>query len=219
MIYALTNPDFLKITDKNDAFYGGAQAWFSDKFSVNGGCGVVSAANILAYLAASDEKYARLYPKNSLSKQDFAAFMEELCGFVKIRNFFGQPLGVWGKKRFEKGVLDYAKSRDVELSAVEFRGKMTLENAANFIKSALSENLPVAMLIGFNSRLKNVQYVYPSGNALNYSFERHWVTITELSENDGKITVKVSSWGAFAFIDLADFIGGEKIYSALVYFK
>ncbi len=219
MIYALENPDFLKITDKNGAFYGGAQAWFSDRFSVNGGCGVVCAANILAYLAASDEKYARLYPQNSLSKQDFTAFMEELCAFVKIRNFFGKPLGVWGEKRFEKGVLGYAKSRSVELSAVAFNGKMTLENAANFIKNALSENLPVAMLIGFNSRLKNVRYVYPSGNALNYSFERHWVTITELSENDGKFTVKVSSWGAFAFIDLADFIEGEKIYSALVHFK
>ena len=219
MIYALQNPDFLKITDQNDAFYGGAQAWFSDRFSVNGGCGMVAAANILAYLAASDEKYAGLYPRNSLSKQDFTAFMEELCGFVKIRNFFGQPLGVWGKKRFEKGVLDYAKSRDVELSAVEFRGKMTLEKAANFIKNALSENLPVAMLIGFNSRLKNVRYVYPSGSALKYSFERHWVTITELSENGGKFTVKMSSWGALAEIDLADFIDGEKIYSALVYFK
>ncbi len=219
MIYALENPDFLKITDKNGAFYGGAQAWFSDKFSVNGGCGVVSAANILAYLAASDEKYARLYPRNSLSKQDFAAFMEELCSFVKIRNFFGQPLGVWGKKRFEKGVLDYAKSRGVSLSAVRFRGKMTLGNAADFIKNALSENLPVTMLIGFNRRLKSVRCVFPSGGAMFGSFERHWVTITEISENNGKITVKVSSWGAVAEIDLADFIDGEKIYSALVSFK
>lgn len=219
MIYALENPDFLKITDKNGAFYGGAQAWFSDRFSVNGGCGVVSAANILAYLAASDEKYARLYPQKSLSKQDFTAFMEELCAFVKIRNFFGQPLGVWGKKRFEKGVLDYAKSRGVSLSAVQFRGKMTLENAADFIKNALSENLPAAMLIGFNSRLKSVQCDFPSGGTISGSFERHWVTITELSETDGKITVKVSSWGAAAEIDLADFIGGEKIYSALIYFK
>lgn len=219
MIYALENPDFLKITDKNGAFYGGAQAWFSDRFSVNGGCGVVCAANILAYLAASDEKYARLYPQNSLSKQDFTAFMEELCAFVKIRNFFGQPLGVWGEKRFEKGVLGYAKSRDVELSAVAFNGKMTLENAANFIKNALSENLPVAMLIGFNGRLKNVRCEFPSGGTISGSFERHWVTITELSESDGKITVKVSSWGAFAFVDLADFVDGEKIYSTLVYFK
>lgn len=219
MIYALQNPDFLKITDKNDAFYGGAQAWFSDKFSVSGGCGVVSAANILAYLAASDEKYAQLYPRNSLSKQDFAAFMEELCGFVKIRNFFGQPLGVWGKKRFEKGVLLYAKSRGVSLSAVRFRRKKTLENTAEFIKTALAENLPVAILIGFNPRLKSVRCVYPSGSAFSGSFEKHWVTITELSENGGKFTVKVSSWGAAAEIDLADFIGGEKIYSALVYFK
>ena len=216
MIYALQNPDFLIITDKNDAFYGGTQAWFSDKFSVNGGCGVVSAANILAYLG---EKNAALYPQKSLSKQDFTAFMTELCAFVKIRNFFGQPLGVWGKKRFEKGVLDYAKSRDVELSAAAFNGKMTLEKAADFIKNALSENLPVAMLIGFNNRLKNVRYVYPSGSAFSGSFEKHWVTITELSENGGKFTVKVSSWGAAAEIDLADFIGGEKIYSALVYFK
>lgn len=219
MIYALENPDFLKITDKYATFYGGAQAWFSDKFSVNGGCGVVCAVNILAYLAASDEKYARLYPPNSLSKQDFTAFMNELCGFVKIRNFFGQPLGVWGKKRFEKGVLDYAKSLGVELSAVEFRGKMNLANVADFIKIALSENLPVAMLIGFNSRLKSVRCVYPSGGAFCGSFERHWLTITELSENDGKITVKASSWGAAAEIDLADFVDGEKIYSALVYFK
>ncbi len=216
MIYALKNPDFLKITDKNDAFFGGAQAWFSDNFSVNGGCGVVAAANILAYLG---EKNAALYPQKSLSKQDFTAFMTELCAFVKIKNFFGQPLGVWGEKRFEKGVLRYAKSRGVSLSAVRFRGKKTLENTAEFIKTALAENLPVAILIGFNPRLKRVRCVYPSGSAFCGSFEKHWVTITELSENGGKITLKTSSWGAEAEIDLADFVDGEKIYSALVYFK
>ena len=91
MIYALKNPDFLKITDKNDAFFGGAQAWFSDNFSVNGGCGVVAAANILAYLG---EKNAALYPQKSLSKQKFTAFMTELVALGESMNFFGDVISL-----------------------------------------------------------------------------------------------------------------------------
>ena len=78
MIYALKNADFIRITDENALFYGGAQSWFADGFSQNGGCGVVAAANILAYLALSDEKYFALYPKKTFSKSDFTAFMTEI---------------------------------------------------------------------------------------------------------------------------------------------
>ena len=219
MIYALENPDFVKISDGNSSYFGGTQSWFEDKFQQNGGCGVIAAANILCYLAMSDEKYKAFYEKKSLEKADFAEFSDELCEFVKIRSFFGQPLGVWGKRRFEKGVLCYAKSRGVALSAIPFCGKMNFKNAADYIKNALSENLPVAMLIGLNKRLKSIKCEYPSGNAFVSGFERHWVTITELCESDGKITLKVSSWGAFAYIDLEDFVEGETLYSALSCFK
>lgn len=216
MIYSLKNADFIRITDENAGFFGGAQGWLADKFSQNGGCGVVAAANILAYLALSDEKYSALYPQKTFTKSDFTAFMTELCGYVKIRNFFGKPLGVWGKRRFERGAARYAKSRGVELSAVSFTRKTS---AAEYIKSALLENRPVAMLIGLNGRLKKVRCEYPSGGAFFGNFERHWVTITELIEDGEKITLKASSWGAGAYIDLSDFIKGEKIYCALTSFK
>lgn len=219
MIYALENPDFVKISDGNSFYFGGTQSWFEDKFQQNGGCGVIAAANILCYMALSDEKYRALYEKKSLEKADFTEFSEKLCEFVRIRSFFGKPLGVWRKRRFEKGVLSYAKSRGVELSAIPFCGRMNFKNAADYIKNAMSKNLPVAMLIGLNKRLKNVKYEFPNGNARFHGFERHWVTITELSEINGKITLKVSSWGAFAYIDLRDFIDGEMLYSALSCFE
>lgn len=215
MIYALKNADFMRITDENASFYGGAQSWFADKFSINGGCGVVAAANILAYLALSDEKYSALYPQKTLTKSDFTAFMAEIRRFVKIRNFFGKPLGVWGKRRFESEVLRYAKSRGVELSAIS--RKRT--NTADYIKTALLENRPVAMLIGFNRRLRKVRCEYPSGGAFFGSFERHWVTVMELIEDGEKTMVKASSWGAAAYIELSDFIEGEAVYSALISFK
>ena len=215
MIYALKNADFIRITDENALFYGGAQSWVADGFSQNGGCGVVAAANILAYLALSDEKYFALYPKKTFSKSDFTAFMTEIQDFVRIRNFFGKPLGVWGKRRFERGVLSYAKSRGIELSAASAKCK----GAADFIKSSLLEDKPVAMLIGLNKRLKKVRCEYPSGGAIFGSFERHWVTITELIADGEKIMLKVSSWGAAAYIELSDFIEGEKLYSALISFK
>ncbi len=218
-MYALENPDFVKISDGNSSYFGGTQSWFEKKFFANGGCGVVAAANLLAYLALSEEKYKALYPKKTLEKSDFTEFMCEIGKFVRIRSFFGKPLGVWGKGRFEKGVLSYAKSRGVSLSAIPFCGRMNFKNAADYIKNALSENLPVAMLIGLNKRLKSVKYEYPNGNARFHSFERHWVTITELSEEDGRITLRVSSWGASAYIDLKDFVDGEKLYSALICFK
>lgn len=216
MIFSLNNANFIRITDENSAFFGGAQGWFADKFSQNGGCGVVAAANILAYLALSDEKYSALYPQKTFTKRDFTSFMSEICEYVKIRRFFGKPLGVWGKRRFERGIIRYAKSRGIELSVISLTRKTS---AAEYIKSALRENRPVAMLIGLNGRLKKVRCEYPSGGTFFGNFERHWVTITELIEDGEKITLKASSWGAGAYIDLSDFIKGEKIYRALTSFK
>ena len=141
--------------------------------------------------------------------------MTEIQDFVRIRNFFGKPLGVWGKRRFERGVLSYAKSRGVELSVASSKGM----GAEDFIKSSLLEDKPVAMLIGLNKRLKKVRCEYPSGGAVFGSFERHWVTITKLIEDGEKIMVKASSWGAAAYIELSDFLEGERLYSALISFK
>lgn len=78
------------------------------------------------------------------------------------------------------------------------------------------------MLIGINSKLRNIEVTLPNGNHwIQNSFERHWVTITEIKTDNiaQKTTLKVSTWGGYSYLDLDDYINGEQLYAALLYFN
>lgn len=222
-VYKLSDSDkFVQISDGNGKwYYGGNQEWYSNDFNKNGGCGCVAAANILAYMAKTNEKYKALYPYETYDKTDFVPFMTTMCDYVKIRNLFGIALGVWPASRLTDGIIEYAKTRSVTLSKVtDYSSLFNLQNVSTYIKNGLEKDLPVAMLISLNSKLNNIVYTYPDGATRRNSFERHWVTITELEIDEIKntYTVKVSSWGAVAYIDLKDFVCGFP-FEAVYYFE
>ncbi len=78
------------------------------------------------------------------------------------------------------------------------------------------------MLIGINSKLRNIEVTLPNGNNwIQNSFERHWVTITEIKTDNisQKTVLKVSTWGGYSYIDLDDYVNGEELYAALIYFN
>lgn len=49
----------------------------------------------------------------------------------------------------------------------------------------------------------------------------HWVTITEMEIDNiaNKYTVKVSTWGRYAYVDLEDYVNNELYWKTLVYFN
>ena len=77
------------------------------------------------------------------------------------------------------------------------------------------------MMIGLNSYLKNITVVQPNGYSWNQlEFKLHWVLITELLINNsvGKVLVKVSTWGGYAYLDLDLIARGKLKRKELIYF-
>ena len=75
-------------------------------------------------------------------------------------------------------------------------------------------------MIGFNTKTTNIEVTAPDETWVQ-DISLHWVTITAIKEDliKNKTTVKVSTWGGYAEMDLNDIIQGEKLYQAVVYFQ
>ena len=131
-------------------------------------------------------------------------------------------MGIWPLSKFEYGMKKYAKSCGVKLKPVHKYVAYNKKNTTKYIKSGLKKDLPVALLLGKNHRFDGKKVVQPNGETWNQkSFELHWMTITEIKEDNikKKTTLKVSTWGGYAYLDLEDCIDGEYLYQALIYFE
>lgn len=215
---------FVEIWDGDTRYYGGDQDWYDEKLAKDGACGTVAAANITAYMAGRDEKYKRLYGYDDFSKGNFLAHMNEVYEFLKpFRIPFTEiPLGIWPMGRFEKAVEKFAKAKGVAFNGVRDFSRFTKENVIDYIESGLKKGAPVAMLIGFNNKLDDIEVVQPNGHSWRQSsFATHWVVITELKTDDitGKSIAKVSTWGGYSYLDLDAYLKGEKVYQCLLYFE
>lgn len=213
-IYSLTRPELLGISDSKSLCFGGNQDWFSEKFKRKKGCGIVAAGNIFMYMAGTSPEYSALY-RGERTKADFTRHIGEISHYLKAGKF-----GIWGTKRFAFGALAFAKSRGIALAPKKLTAGFTAKAAAEFIKEGLEKDKPIAMLIGFNKRLKGISCAFPDGSRI-CSLNAHWVTVTELrkEENPEKFTVRVSTWGASADIDLEDYVMGERFCKKLIMFE
>ncbi len=213
-IYSLTRPGLLSISDSKSVCFGGNQDWFPEKDKQKRGCGIVAAGNIFMYMAGTAPEYSPLY-RGERTKADFTSHIGEISRYLKAGSF-----GIWGTMRFVFGAVAFARSRGVALAPKKLTAVFTVRKAAQFIKEGLEMDKPIAMLIGFNKRLNSVICAFPHGS-YTCSLNKHWVTVTELREDvsSGKFTVRVSTWGASADIDLEDYVRGERFCKKLVYFK
>ncbi|MBU3160016.1 hypothetical protein KPL37_09655 [Clostridium frigoris] len=178
------------ISDLEASYYGGSQYWFPKKLNQLSGCGPVAAANITAYLAkTSPDKYGNLYPYTGIiNKNDFILHMIEIRKYVKPGIF-----GLTSVQQFSDNVLAFAKKRDVSLTPhiLDYSAN-SIDKAVNFILDALSQRLPVALLV-----LK-----HPIKEFKEYTW--HWMTITglELSLKDNIYYISVSTYGEHRKINL-----------------
>ncbi|MBU3170569.1 hypothetical protein [Clostridium estertheticum] len=178
------------ISDLENSYYGGSQYWFPKKLNKLSGCGPVVAANITAYLAQIfPDKYSALYPyKGIVNKNDFILHMIEIRKYVKPGIF-----GLTSVQQFSDNVLDFAKKRNVSLTShiLDYSAN-SIDEAVTFILEALSQRLPVALLV-----LK-----HPVKEFKEYAW--HWMTITGLDLNlkDNIYYISVSTYGEHREINL-----------------
>ncbi|PDO09250.1 MAG: hypothetical protein BLM47_13625 [Candidatus Reconcilbacillus cellulovorans] len=160
--------------------YGGNQMWWpdgSDKESR--GCGPVAAANITNYLSKinNPSKYGNLYNGSTLSLNDFLAHMDILYSYLSPGLL--EEISVID---FASDVERFAQDRKVALSRVTSNASFTLDNTANYVKSGLAIDSPVATL--------NLS------KWSDYEYEWHWMTITKYYRDayDNR-WIAVSTWG------------------------
>ena len=241
---------FLRIRDDQKPgvapAYGGNQLWLSTINGMRGGCGTVTAANILAHLSFErGNKWKGLYAYPDLTKSHFIQHMEEVYQVVKpislvlarrwlptvIQKRTPYSLGIPGIAFFSRRVLRYAGKKGVDLQPVwRDRRKrahyntslqMSDREAADYIRQGLESGCPVALLNTCNPHLEKIQYCLDnkSGTEVINSFQRHWVTITALMEevSTGSFSIQVSSWGSSVNLNLSEF--WRKGYSGLIYFQ
>jgi len=178
------------IYDSEISYYGGSQYWYPKKFNQLSGCGPVAAANITAYLSQTfPHKYNTLYPyKGIINKKDFVEHMVEIRKYVKPGIF-----GLTSVHQFSDNTLAFAKKKGVTLVPHILDDKTaTIQEAITFMTDALSQKLPVAILI-----LK-----HPLKEFKVYAW--HWMTITDLKLNlkDNTHYISVSTYGERQEINL-----------------
>jgi hypothetical protein len=176
------------------------------------------------------------FPINLITKADFAAHMLDVYQYVSpikvpfvdkntnpivIGNFsFGWTFGIWSTKSLAKRFIEFTRSRGVDLEAVYCTGKGDKESIRNFIKEGLITNNPVLLLIGFRPKLANCKIISPQ-RIWTHHCNRHWVTITELREDQSSeiTTIKVSTWGGHSYLSLDDLMTNRRLFRGLVYFR
>lgn len=189
-IYTQLEEIQLDINDSEISYYGGSQYWFPKKFHQLSGCGPVAAANITAYLSkAFPDKYKVLYPySDTINKKDFVEHMVNIRKYVKPGIF-----GLTSVYKFSNNVLTFSKKMGIILTShILDDTPASMQDAINFISEALSQKLPVAILI-LKHQVKEFN-----------EFTWHWMTITglKLHSKDNVYYISVSSYGDHREINL-----------------
>ena len=178
------------IYDSETSYYGGNQYWFPKRLHQLSGCGPVVAANITAYLSQTfPDKFNALYPYDGIiNKKDFIEHMVNIRKFIKPGIF-----GLTSVHQFCDNVLAFSKKRGVSLLPhILADNASSIKDAINFIYQALSQRLPIAILV-----LK-----HPIKEFEEYTW--HWMTITalKLDSKDNIYNLSVSSYGEHREINL-----------------
>lgn len=159
--------------------YGGNQHWydaFMSKFRANRACGLIAAANNLAY---------QHLPDSDLNREAYDDLVKSLYPYLRP-----QINGLPTVRVMDRGVKWAAQAMGLKVqtqSLVQgFWAQPDL--AADFIIQALDRDLPVLALTWLSPKVPFMK--------------QHWVTITALEEKDGKRMCTCSTWGQKRTFDL-----------------
>lgn len=169
---SILQPENLHIYDPKGASWGANQVWYKDAWQRKAGCGPTTCANLVWYMANSQEKLYNLWPRSIENKADMLGLMEELWHYITPT----KGLGVNSTSKFANGAVHFAEDKGIQLATSILDippstiKRPSYEKVREFLSSAFSENLPVAFLNLDNGKVKNLEHW-------------HWVTLISLNEN------------------------------------
>lgn len=194
-----SHENFINILDGKRHFYGGNQAWFKDEISKKVGCSIVVAADITCYLS-KNRAMKGLYKYEDVNIDNYILHMEEISKYLKVNESFGVISTIY----FINKIEEFAADKGIELKSSWISLISKYDNIVEFIKRALIKDIPVAMLMYKNPRLKE--------------YDWHWMTITKIFIIEDKYYIKVATWGECKVFKLEDFYR-YSAYGTLVYFN
>lgn len=208
MFVSLKKPELLTITSssENTTYYGGNQEWYEKSWNRDAGCGPTSAANLTAYLAASDERLKNLYPYGSMEKTEFTKHMEEMFHYVTPG-----VMGVNHVSKFTDGLERYLKDRKVSLNAKVFKAdketkkSRKVRDIIDFVAEGLASDCPLAFLNLSKGEEKSIQ-------------GWHWITITGAHISEDGIRAVASDEGKQIEFDLGLWYLTTRMHGGLIYY-
>lgn len=209
MALSILHPELMTIADPENgqSYLGGFQDWYSTAWSRDAGCGPVSAANVLAYLALTRPELRGLYGYEAMDRASFARHMEEVYEFVTPGG-----MGLNRVEMYTRGVVDFARSRGIALAAHAFSapGNMTRNRPASaelaeFVKAGLEADCPLGFLNLSRGQVKNIQ-------------GWHWITVFAASLEDGGAIARASDEGKEISFDLRLWYLTTRMQGGLAYF-
>ncbi|MDF2951966.1 MAG: hypothetical protein K0S18_1549 [Anaerocolumna sp.] len=152
--------------------YGGNQDWFSGKWQQKAGCGSTSGANLAAYYAANIPAMKHIY-KGNLDNFNQAEFLEAMNEMYRYMT--PGPFGFPYVKKFADQFVIFCKERGITITPHILEKYKTKEEAFDFVKKYIDNQIPIALLILFHRA--------PELREDNW----HWVTISGYEqEKDGR---------------------------------
>lgn len=204
----LSNLDLFKVFDENTnhIYYGCHQEWYLTDWQRRAGCGPSSACNMISYL--NHTQSTGVLGRNFNNKSSCLSLMEEIWEYVTPTEN-----GISTTKLFFDSVLNYAKSRDVNIKFdfcdvpedINLRPKLSV--ILDFLEGALRKEVPIAFLNLCNGNEENLDCW-------------HWVTIISLeySEDGSQAFVDILDQGLLKKIDLALWLDTTTQGGGFVYF-
>lgn len=198
----ILSPEWLHIHSRRTVSYGAQQLWYTDKRKRLSGCGPTAASNLLWYLKATRaEICGGLYNGDGTEQSGMLRFMEEVWHDVTP--------GIFGMRRassFIKGALSHAAKKDITLKArllkvpLLVRRRPGKKEALEFLRSAFTDNLPVAFLNLSNGGVRNLD-------------SWHWVTLVSIRED---MQAMIYDQGCKKMIDLGQWLAAPGLGGAFV---
>ncbi len=163
-------------TESGTLSYGGSQDWYRTKWRRMAGCAATSAANLAAYYEVGVRPDWADGLSRGFTKEHYRQLMNTTFGCMKP-GFMGFP---W-RDRYAKNFVCFAEERGMRFQASDLYGWTDTEEPFRFVKGAINDGNPVALLI-LTHRAREL-----NDNTW------HWMTITGYDTE--KRTLLISNYG------------------------
>lgn len=176
---------------------GGNQEWCLDFWMYLGGCGALAACD-LSICLARNYQLAKCCPCDAfhMLKKDYVDFSMKMKPYIHPR--MG---GVTKLSMFTDGCGQYLRDCGYQAEFITCSGDKSYENAKEFVRKAISRNLPVAylMLRHRDKKFKDLNW--------------HWFSVTGYKIKDGSFFLIYHTYGEKSEVDF------ERLWNTGMYRK